>query len=62
MDRLLGFAHERRDEGLEVDSRAISGRRLGRVQICEDIHDVEFAIRLPQPNGALTFVGTYFTP
>lgn len=61
MDLLLGFAYWRQDEGLEVDHRALPGRQVGRVQMCADIDDVEFAIRLPRTGGVLTYVGSYVT-
>ena len=62
MDRLVAFAYFRQDVGLEVDHRRLTGRRLGVVQACPDIDDVEFAIRLPPPGGMEKYVGSYVTP
>jgi hypothetical protein len=60
MDRLIVFAYERQDLGLQVEHRTLTGRRLGRVGIARD--DVEFAIRLPQPNETLRYIGDYAVP
>jgi hypothetical protein len=62
MDCLLGFAYRLQNIGLEIDHRSLPGRQLGRVQICKDIDDVEFAIRLPQPGGTQSYVGSYVLP
>jgi hypothetical protein len=63
MDALLMFAHRRQDEGLTVDHRPLSGRRIGRVRMsAADVGDVEFAIRLPQPGRTESYVGSYVLP
>jgi hypothetical protein len=63
MDSLLVFAYFRRDDGLEVDHRALTGRQLGRVQMSTaDPGDVEFKIRLPQPGGMESYVGSWVSP
>jgi hypothetical protein len=63
MDRLVTFAYERQDVGLEVDDRRLPGRLVGRVQVPAHVADVEFAIRIPQPNGKpMKFVGDHAVP
>jgi hypothetical protein len=61
MDRLLGFAYWRGEQGLEVDRHGhLPGRLVGRVQVPAHVADIEFAIRLPQPDGTTTrFIGDY---
>jgi hypothetical protein len=63
MYSLLVFAYFRRDDGLEVDHRALTGRQLGRVLMSTtDPGDVEYAIRLPQPGGTEAYVGSWVSP
>jgi len=60
MDVLLLFAYERRDLGVEVDHRRLTGRQVARVQL--RMGDLAFAIRLPQSGRTLRYVGDYFKP
>jgi len=61
MDLLLRFAYERHDVGLKVDRQGhLPGRLVGRVRVPTHVADVEFAMRLPQPDGTTTkYVGDY---
>ncbi len=62
MDRPFTFAVVREDDGLAIDGRRLAGRRLGLVRACQHVDDFEFAIRLPQPQGTMKFVGSWFSP
>jgi hypothetical protein len=63
MDRLVIFADTRRDVGVQVSRRRLQGRMLARVQVPVAVGDLQFAVRLPQPNGTTTrFVGDYAVP
>jgi hypothetical protein len=61
MDRLLGFAILRASQGLEVDRHGrLPGRLVGRARASHRWPDIEFTIRLPQPDGTtMKFVGDY---
>jgi len=59
MDRLFMFAVSRRDQGLALDHRRLTGRRLGRSRRDAQGSDIEFEIRLPQPGRTLRYVGNY---
>jgi hypothetical protein len=57
------FAPERGDVGVEVDNRRLLGRQLGRVRVPAHVADIEFAIRLPQPDGTTRkYIGDYAVP
>ena len=60
-DRLLMFASSRGMHGLDIDDRPLSGLLIGRAHVSGDI-DVEFDIRLPQPEGTASYVGNYVLP
>jgi hypothetical protein len=61
MDRLFMFACNRHDQGVTLDHRRLTGRRLGRSRPDSQGSDIEFEIRLPQPGRTLRYVGDYFT-
>jgi hypothetical protein len=62
MDKLLDFASDREDLGLDVGHRRLPGHRIGRVKVDREMEDVEFDVNLPQPGGPLPFVGSMWRP